>query len=99
MNWFCFFVVLVIAVPGLLIFKYGKPRGYLKDFLAWHLKPRSYSALERDQQITGPYILEDNDVLQKQSKGQTSVPETVAQHEKSKMAPQCARCSKCAISR
>ena len=27
MNWFCFFVVLIIAVPGLLIFKYGKPRG------------------------------------------------------------------------
>ena len=69
MNWFCFFVVLIIAVPGLLIFKYGKPRGYLKDFLAWHLKPRSYSALERDPQITGPYILEDNDVPPKQSKG------------------------------
>jgi len=69
MNWFCFLVVLIIAIPGLLIFKYGKPRGYLKDFLGWHLKPRSYSALDRDHKITGPYILEDNDVPPKQSKG------------------------------
>jgi hypothetical protein len=52
-----------------MIFKYGKPRGYLRDFLAWHLKPHTYSALARDREITGPYIIEDNDELPKHPKG------------------------------
>jgi hypothetical protein len=69
MNWFCFLVVVMVGVPGLMIFKYGKPRGYLRDFLAWHLKPHTYSALARDREITGPYIIEDNDELPKHPKG------------------------------
>jgi hypothetical protein len=29
MNWFLVLVVLGVGVPGLMLFKYGKPRGYL----------------------------------------------------------------------
>lgn len=58
MNWFCFLMVVAIGVPGLMIFKYGKPRGYLKDFLNWHLKPRSYSPFGRDSKVTCPYLAE-----------------------------------------
>jgi hypothetical protein len=72
MNWFCFLVVLFIGVPGLMIFKYGKPRGYLKDFLVWHIKPRVYSPHERDSEIKGPYILEENDEFAQRTKGEKS---------------------------
>jgi hypothetical protein len=69
MNYFCFLVVVGIGVPGLMMFKYGKPRGYLMDFISWHTKPHSYSASDRDTAITGPYILEDGDDYPKQTKG------------------------------
>jgi hypothetical protein len=35
MNVFLQYVVPVLSIPFLMLFKYGKPRGYLKDFLAW----------------------------------------------------------------
>jgi hypothetical protein len=69
MNWFLFFFVLVVGIPGLMIFKYGKPRGYLKDFLKWHLGPHSYSSFGRDSLITGSYIREMNDEDPKATKG------------------------------
>src|SRR5262245_30464309 len=40
MNVFLQYIVPVLSVPFLMLFKYGKPHGYLKDFLAWHTKPR-----------------------------------------------------------
>ncbi len=47
------------VVPLLMIFKYGKPRGYLRDLIAWHLKPRAYCAGGHDRRIRTPYIKEE----------------------------------------
>src|SRR5215813_15014094 len=46
------------VVPLLMVFKYGKPRGYLRDLLFWYVKPRAYCALSRDRAITRSYIEE-----------------------------------------
>jgi len=46
------------AVPLLMAFKYGRPRGYLRDLAAWYLKPRAYCALARDSRITRRYVIE-----------------------------------------
>lgn len=47
------------VIPLLMAFKYGKPRGYLKDLLVWHMKPRAYCPLARDQRVTVSYIVEE----------------------------------------
>lgn len=47
------------VVPVLIAFKYGKPRGYLRDLLTWHTKPRAYCALAHDRQITVTYFEEE----------------------------------------
>jgi hypothetical protein len=47
------------AVPLLMIFKYGRPRAYLRDLAAWYLKPRVYCASAHDRQITTGYIKEE----------------------------------------
>jgi hypothetical protein len=44
------------VVPLLMAFKYGKPRGYLRDLVAWHTQPRAYSAAGRDRRLRAPYI-------------------------------------------
>jgi len=41
MNVFLQYIVAGAEHPVLMLFKYGKPGGYLKDFLAWYTKPRS----------------------------------------------------------
>ncbi len=46
-------------VPVLMAFKYGRPRGYLRDLALWHTKPRKYCALARDGQITTGYFREE----------------------------------------
>jgi len=46
------------VVPLLIAFKYGKPRGYMRDLVAWHTKPRSYCALAGDRQISVGYLEE-----------------------------------------
>jgi hypothetical protein len=43
-------------VPALMLFKYGKQRGYLQDWVLFHIKPHVYSALEGDRELTGEYI-------------------------------------------
>jgi hypothetical protein len=48
------------VVPLLMVFKYGKPRGYLRDLVFWHTRPREYSASAQDQQIRSSYIREDH---------------------------------------
>jgi hypothetical protein len=45
-------------VPLLIAFKYGKPRGYMRDLVAWHTKPRAYCALTRDGQVKVSYFEE-----------------------------------------
>lgn len=46
-------------VPVLMACKYGKPRGYVRDLLFWHIKPRAYCAVVRDQVMTAPYLKEE----------------------------------------
>lgn len=46
-------------VPLLMIFKYGKPKGYMRDLLAWHTKPKAYCAAAQDRELTASYIREE----------------------------------------
>jgi hypothetical protein len=47
------------VIPFLMVFKYGKPRGYLKDLIAWHTKPRAYCAAAADRRLRANYIEEE----------------------------------------
>jgi len=49
------------VLPVLMIFKYGKPRGYVRDLLFWYVKPKKYCALSRDRAIARSYIEEEKD--------------------------------------
>ncbi len=46
----------LLSTPFLILFKYGKPSGYLMDWLAFHLKPRVYCCLESDSEQNQPYL-------------------------------------------
>ena len=46
-------------IPILMAFKYGRPRGYIRDLLFWYLKPRAYCAVVRDEVMTAPYLKEE----------------------------------------
>jgi hypothetical protein len=59
MNVFLQYVVPALSVPLLMLFKYGKPRAYLKDLFAWHTKPRIYCGMEPDSQINSEYLTEE----------------------------------------
>jgi hypothetical protein len=56
MNWFLMLMVLVLGVPGLMLFKYGKPRGYLLDLVLYYGQPRNYCALARDTKLTNSFL-------------------------------------------
>jgi len=56
MNMALQYLVPIFSVPALVLFKYGKQRGYLQDWLLFHIKPHVYSALEADRELTGDYI-------------------------------------------
>src|SRR5580704_1520248 len=56
MNVFLQYVVPVLGIPALILFKYGKPRGYLQDWLLFHMKPHVYCALEPDSQQRMEYL-------------------------------------------
>jgi hypothetical protein len=45
-------------VPVLMAFKYGKPRGYVRDLALWYLRPRAYCPVARDRQLRSPYLRE-----------------------------------------
>ena len=45
------YVVPVVAVPILMLFKYGKPRGYIRDLIVWHAKQHIYCCLEPDREF------------------------------------------------
>ena len=47
------------VVPLLMAFKYGRPRGYLRDLFHWHTKPRAYCAAAYDRQIRKSYVVEE----------------------------------------
>lgn len=47
------------VLPGLMVFKYGKPRGYVRDLFHWYTQPRAYCALARDRKLLSAYIGEE----------------------------------------
>lgn len=47
------------VIPCLVVFKYGKPRGYLKDLFFWHTKPRKYCAAASDSRFKTGYLREE----------------------------------------
>lgn len=47
------------VVPVLMVFKYGKPRGYVRDLFHWYTKPRVWCAQARDRQIQDAYVTEE----------------------------------------
>ena len=47
------------VVPVLMVFKYGKPRGYVRDLFHWYTKPRAWCAQARDRQIQDAYVTEE----------------------------------------
>ena len=61
LNIFMEFVVPALAVPFLILFKYGRPRGYLTDLARSFFAARAWCALERDSELTQPYIAEEED--------------------------------------
>ncbi len=42
----------------LLTFKYGKPRGYLRDWWMYQARPHMYCGIERDSQLDAPYTVD-----------------------------------------
>jgi hypothetical protein len=47
-------------VPLLMLFKYGRPRGYIRDLALWYFKPRIYCASSRDKELAVAYIKENS---------------------------------------
>ena len=56
MNMILQYIVPIMTIPALMLFKYGKQRGYLHDWVMFHTKPHVYSALERDRELVREYI-------------------------------------------
>src|ERR1700686_4166899 len=52
LNIFMEFIVPALAVPFLILFKYGRPRGYLTDLARSFFAPKGWCALERDSELT-----------------------------------------------
>jgi hypothetical protein len=61
LNVFMEFVVPVLAIPFLVLFKYGRPRGYLTDLVRSFFSPRAWCALERDSELTHGYVVEEKE--------------------------------------
>jgi hypothetical protein len=58
MKLVCQWGIPALTVVLLLTFKYGKPRGYLRDWWRYQTKPHVYCGMERDSQFTLPYIID-----------------------------------------
>jgi hypothetical protein len=63
LNVFMEFVVPALAVPFLILFKYGRPRGYLTDLARSFFAPKAWCALARDSELTQPYLVEEEDIV------------------------------------
>jgi len=61
MNMVIQYLVPALSVPGLMLFKYGKQRGYLLDWVQFHTKPHVYSGPERDTKFASPYLTDGNE--------------------------------------
>jgi len=56
MNMVLQYIVPVLSIPALMLFKYGKQRGYLLDWVMFHARPHVYSGLEREREFTKEYL-------------------------------------------
>jgi hypothetical protein len=56
MNMVLQYFIPMLSVPALMAFKYGKQRGYLLDWVRFHIKPHVYSGLERDRELHSEYL-------------------------------------------
>jgi hypothetical protein len=61
LNVFMEFVVPALAVPFLILFKYGRPRGYLTDLVGSFFAPKAWCALERDSELTQAYVVDEEE--------------------------------------
>jgi hypothetical protein len=59
MNLVLEYGVPLFTVPVLMAFKYGKPRGYVRDLVSWYLEPRAYCSVARDKVLTSAYLQEE----------------------------------------
>src|SRR5689334_632828 len=59
MNLVLQYGVPLFMVPVLMAFKYGKPRGYVRDLDLWYLRPHAYCALARDRHLRSAYLREE----------------------------------------
>jgi hypothetical protein len=50
---------MIPVLPVLMAFKYGKPRGYVRDLALWYMKPHAYSAPAHDREIRSAYLREE----------------------------------------
>jgi len=58
--WLQYSVPLAV-VPLLMVFKYRKPRGYLRDLFFWYTKPRTYCAVSRDRHLQTSYLRKEQE--------------------------------------
>lgn len=59
MNLALQYGVPLLMVPVLMAFKYGKPRGYVRDLALWYSRPRAYCAVSPDREIRTGYLKEE----------------------------------------
>ena len=45
-----------------MVFKYGKPRGYLLDLAKYYGLPRSYCACARDRKLTKEFLVDPDEM-------------------------------------
>ena len=58
--WLQYGVPLAV-VPLLMVFKYGKPRGYLRDLFYSYTRPRTYCAVSRDRHLQNSYLRKEEE--------------------------------------
>lgn len=61
MSAFLQYGVPLSIVPMLMVFKYGKPRGYVRDLFYWQTKPRKYCATAHDSKLITGYVTEEQE--------------------------------------
>lgn len=59
MNQILQYGVPLFMVPVLMAFKYGKPRGYVRDLACWYVRPRAYCAIAHDGVLKVEYLKEN----------------------------------------
>jgi hypothetical protein len=58
-NYFLPLLILLGGIPGVMLLKYGKPRGYLIDLVAYYAKPSQYSGRTPEQILNTTYFREE----------------------------------------